>query len=55
MSEADWLRLVALLMVSVLVLPAALRLNRHTWLRNVTIWLAVVVALVFAYEVFGPF
>jgi hypothetical protein len=55
MTETDWLRLVALLMVMVVVVPGALALNRRTWLRNAAIWLAVLAALVFAYQTFGPF
>lgn len=55
MGESDWLRLVALLMVAVLVVPAALRRNRGTWLRYAAMWLAIITALVFAWESFGPF
>lgn len=53
MNETDWLRLVALLMVAVLVVPAALRHNRTTWLSYAAVWLAVAAALVFAYQTFG--
>lgn len=55
MSETNWLSLVALLMVAVLVVPAALRRNRGVVLRNAAIWLAVIVALVWIYDWFGPF
>ena len=55
MSETDWLSLVALLMVSVLVVPAALRRNRGVALRNAALWLALIVALVWIYDRFGPF
>lgn len=55
MSESQWLALVGLLMVAVLVVPGALRRNRGTWLPYATAWLAIVVALVLAYKVFGPF
>ncbi|ANC90585.1 hypothetical protein A6A40_00905 [Azospirillum humicireducens] len=55
MSETDWLSLVALLMVAVLVVPAALRRNRGVVLRNAALWLAAIVALVWIYDRFGPF
>ena len=55
MSETQWMSLVALLMVAVLVVPAALRRNRGVVLRNAALWLALVVALVWAYDRFGPF
>lgn len=55
MSEANWMSLVALLMVAVLVVPAALRRNRGVVLRNAALWLALIVALVWAYDRFGPF
>ncbi|HYH21545.1 MAG TPA: hypothetical protein VD995_23295 [Azospirillum sp.] len=54
MAENDWLRLVGLLMVMIIVVPGVLALNRHTWLRNTAIWLAVLAALVFLYQTFGP-
>lgn len=55
MAENDWLRLVGLLMVMIIVVPGAIALNRRTWLRNTAIWLAVLAALVFVYQTFGPF
>ena len=55
MSETQWMSLVSLLMVAVLVVPAALRRNRGVVLRNAALWLALVVALVWAYDRFGPF
>lgn len=55
MSETNWLSLVALLMVAVLVVPAALRRNRGVVLRNAALWLAAIVALVWIYDHFGPF
>ena len=55
MNESQWMALVALLMVGVLVVPGALRRNRGTWLPYAAVWLAVIVALVFAYTMFGPF
>lgn len=54
MSEAQWLTLIGLLMVAVLVVPAALRRNRATWLPYAAAWLAIVAVLVFAYTAFGP-
>ncbi|SMF83633.1 hypothetical protein SAMN02982917_5585 [Azospirillum oryzae] len=55
MNETQWMSLVALLMVAVLVVPAALRRNRGVVLRNAALWLALIVALVWAYDHFGPF
>ncbi len=55
MSETNWLSLVALVMVAVLVVPAALRRNRGVAVRNAALWLAVIVALVWIYDRFGPF
>ncbi|WP_199235251.1 hypothetical protein [Azospirillum sp. TSA6c] len=55
MSETQWMSLVALLMVAVLVVPAALRRNRGAVLRNAALWLALIVALVWIYDRFGPF
>lgn len=55
MSETSWMSLVALLMVAILVVPAALRRNRGVVLRNAALWLALIVALVWAYDRFGPF
>lgn len=54
-SETQWMSLVALLMVAVLVVPAALRRNRGVVLRNAALWLALIVALVWVYNRFGPF
>lgn len=55
MGETEWMSLVALLMVAVLVVPAALRRNRGVVLRNAALWLALIVALVWIYDRFGPF
>ena len=55
MGEGQWMALVALLMAGVLVVPGALRRNRGTWLPYAAVWLAIVVALVFVYNAFGPF
>lgn len=55
MSETQWMSLVALLMVAILVVPAALRRNRGVVLRNGALWLALIVALVWVYNRFGPF
>ena len=51
----NWLGLVSLLMVAVLVVPAALARNRRTWLPYAAAWLAAIVSLVWAYQTFGPF
>jgi hypothetical protein len=55
MESFNWLGLVSLLMVAVLVVPAALSRNRGTWLPYAAIWLAVIVGLIWAYRTFGPF
>lgn len=55
MESFNWLGLVSLLMVAVLVVPAALGRNRRTWLPYAAVWIAVIVALVWAYQTFGPF
>ncbi|MGQ9369588.1 hypothetical protein [Azospirillum sp. ST 5-10] len=56
MDENDWLRLAAIIMVAIIVLPGALpRVRRSPWLRNAAIWLAAVTALVFLYGRLGPF
>lgn len=55
MGETQWMSLVALLMVAVLVVPPALRRNRGVVLRNAALWLALIVALVWIYDRFGPF
>ncbi|WP_169055129.1 hypothetical protein [Azospirillum sp. TSH100] len=55
MRETDWMSLAALLMIAVLVVPAALRRNRGVVLRNAALWLALIVALVWVYDRFGPF
>jgi len=54
-GETQWMSLVALLMVAVLVVPPALRRNRGVVLRNAALWLALIVALVWIYDRFGPF
>lgn len=53
MTENDWIRLAALLGAAVLVVPAALRAARGRILFYAAAWLAVVAALVWAYEIFG--
>lgn len=55
MDETQWMQLVALLMVAVLVVPAALRATRGRWLPYAAAWLSVIVALVALYQVAGPF
>jgi hypothetical protein len=55
-TEINWLGLVSLLLVAVMVAPAAIRMNRgRQWLPKVAIWLAVLVGLVFVYQTYGPF
>lgn len=55
MTEHQWMALIGLLMVAVLVVPAALRRNRGRVLVNAALWLAAVVGLVWLYQTFGPF
>jgi hypothetical protein len=55
MGNVDWISLVALAMVALLVVPGALARNRRTWLPYAAIWLALVVALIWGYDAFGPF
>ena len=54
--DINWLGLVSLLLVAVLVAPAAIRMNKgRQWLPRAAVWLAVLVGLVFVYQTFGPF
>ncbi|MBP2292450.1 hypothetical protein [Azospirillum rugosum] len=55
MESFNWLGLVSLLMVAVLVVPAALSRNRRTWMPYAAAWTAAIVILVWAYQTFGPF
>ncbi|WP_188260916.1 hypothetical protein [Azospirillum tabaci] len=55
MESINWLGVVSVLMVAVLVVPATLRRNRNTWLPYAAVWVAAIVALVWAYDSFGPF
>ena len=55
-TDINWLGLVSLLLVAILVAPAAIRMNRgRRWLPRAAVWLAVLVGLVFIYQTFGPF
>jgi hypothetical protein len=59
MSQSDWLRLAALLLAVLLILPAALRLPRHFAGRGsrlllfIAIWLAIFAVVAVAYQWFG--
>lgn len=54
--DINWLGLVSLLLVALLVAPAAIRMNRGgQWLPKAAVWLAMLVGLVFVYQTFGPF
>jgi len=54
--DINWLGLVSLLLVAILVAPAAIRMNRRgQWLPKAAVWLAVLVGLIFVYQTFGPF
>ena len=45
-TDINWLGLVSLLLVAILVAPAAIRMNRgRQWLPKAAIWLAVLVGL----------
>ena len=55
LESINWLGIVSVLMVAALVVPAALRHNRRTWLPYAAIWIAAIAALVWAYDSFGPF
>lgn len=55
MDGFNWLGLVALVMVAILVFPAARRVGRGRWLPYTAAWLAIIVALVFVHQTFGPF
>jgi hypothetical protein len=55
-TDINWLGLVSLLLVAILVAPAAILMNRgRQWLSKAAVWLAVLVGLVFIYQTFGPF
>ncbi len=55
-TDIKWLGLVSLLLVALLVAPAAIRMNGGgQWLPKAAVWLAVLVGLVFFYQTFGPF
>ena len=59
MSQSDWLRLAALLLALLLILPAILRLPRHfagrgsRLLMFAAVWLAIFAAVAVAYRLFG--
>ncbi|QQP88280.1 hypothetical protein IGS68_19820 [Skermanella sp. TT6] len=56
METINWLGLISLLLVALLVGPAAFRMNRGgQWLPKVAVWLAILVGLMFVYQTFGPF
>jgi heme/copper-type cytochrome/quinol oxidase subunit 3 len=56
MESINWLGLVSLLLVAILVAPAAIRMNRGgQWLPRAAVWLTILVGLVFVYQTFGPF
>jgi hypothetical protein len=55
-TDINWLGLVSLLLVAILVAPAAIRMNRGgQWLPKAVVWLAILAGLVFVYQTFGPF
>lgn len=55
MENFNWLSLVYLLLVALLIGPAALSRARGSRLRYAAIWLAILVGILFVYQTFGPF
>ncbi len=55
MESINWLGVASLLMIALLIVPGALRRNRGTWLPYAAVWIAAILALVWAYDTFGPF
>jgi len=55
MTEAQWMSLVASLLLLAFFYPAIRRLPRDTLLRNVAIWLGIFALVGLAYTAFGPF
>ena len=55
LESINWLGLVSLLMIALLIVPGVLRRNRGTWLPYAAAWIAAILALVWAYDAFGPF
>ena len=55
MQDVNWLSLVYLILVAILVAPAALARNRGRMLPMAAFWLGVIVALTWAYQTFRPF
>jgi len=55
MDRFQWVHLVYLIGFAALVLPAVIATHRGRgiWLRNVAIWLAALVALMFLYDTFA--
>jgi hypothetical protein len=54
MDENAWLGLTALLMAAVLVVPAGLQGAKGRVLLYAAVWLAVVVALMWGYDLMQP-
>lgn len=53
MSENQWLQLAAIIMAAILVFPAALRSAKNGGaLMHAAVWLTLLVALVWGYEMF---
>lgn len=55
LESINWLGVASLLMIALLIVPGALRRNRGTWLPYAAVWIAAILALVWAYDTFGPF
>lgn len=55
MESFNWLSLVYLLLFTLLIGPAALSRSRGNRLRYAAAWLAILVAILFVYQTFGPF
>jgi hypothetical protein len=54
MAEFDWMRLIHLLLVLVLIAPAALSPGRGHLLTHAAAWLGILAALVLLYRLIRP-
>jgi hypothetical protein len=54
MRDVNWLSLTYLILVLILIAPAALARTCGRLLPMAALWLAAIVALAWAYQTFGP-